>query len=126
MNFGQTLKYLRKKIGLTQKELAEELKLGYSTIGQYELNTREPGFNNLQKIKDYFNVSYDFLLDENQGNKEDIKKIELDIIDLISVLRKNYITINGEQINEKAKEGLIRFLKYYGKENTNGLSKKSK
>lgn len=113
MNFGEKLKQLREKYGLSQQQLADELGLGSSTIGQYETNNREPNFERLALITDFFNVDYNFLLIDEKDDKEVIKKIELDIVDLISILRKNYITVKGKRLSSEAVKGLIQFLENY-------------
>ncbi|MCP1226100.1 helix-turn-helix domain-containing protein [Sebaldella sp. S0638] len=61
-SFGKRLKELRKQKGITQEQLASELKLGVSTVGMYELNAREPNFETLEAIADIFNVDMDWLL----------------------------------------------------------------
>lgn len=62
METGEILKYLRLESDLTQKELAEKLGIGQSTIVGYELGEREAIATNLIKYADFFNVSIDFLL----------------------------------------------------------------
>lgn len=113
MNFGKKLKKLREKFGLSQQQLADALGLGASTIGQYETNSREPNFQRLKLIVDFFNVDYNFLLQDNEDDIKYIKEIELDIVDLVNILRKNYITIDGKKMSEEAVEGLIQFFKHY-------------
>lgn len=61
-NFQSVLKSLRKSNGLTQDELAKILKISRSTIGMYENGSREPDFETLERIADFFNVDTDFLL----------------------------------------------------------------
>ncbi|MCI6511910.1 MAG: helix-turn-helix domain-containing protein [Coprococcus catus] len=61
-NFQNILKALRKAKGLTQDELAKRLEISRSTIGMYEKGAREPDFETLTLIADYFNVDVDFLL----------------------------------------------------------------
>lgn len=61
-DFGQRLKQIRKKRKITQKELAEALNVGQSTIANYENNTRFPGELPLKQLSDYLNVSVDYLL----------------------------------------------------------------
>ncbi|MGQ7776802.1 helix-turn-helix domain-containing protein [Bacillus sp. WC2507] len=60
--FGNIIRDLRKQKGITQKELAQSLQLSESTIGMYERNERQPDYNTLIRIADYFKVSTDFLL----------------------------------------------------------------
>lgn len=61
-SFQNILKALRKSKGLTQDELAKRLEISRSTIGMYEKGAREPDFETLTLIADYFNVDVDFLL----------------------------------------------------------------
>ena len=61
------LKELRRKKDITQEELAKQLQLSPSTIGMYETGRREPDFDTLQMIADYFHVSTDSLLGRNIG-----------------------------------------------------------
>lgn len=60
--FKDVLKGLREEKMLSQKELADELKLGYSTIGMYENGSRMPKYEILEMIADYFNVDMNYLL----------------------------------------------------------------
>lgn len=61
-NFQSVLKLLRKAHGLTQDELAKVLKVSRSAIGMYESGSREPDYETLEIIADYFNVDIDYLL----------------------------------------------------------------
>lgn len=61
-NFQNVFKQLRISSGLTQAEIAEKLKISRSTIGMYETGAREPDFETLEKIADFFNVDIDYLL----------------------------------------------------------------
>ena len=61
-NFQSVLKSLRTSFGLTQEELANRLKVSRSTIGMYESGAREPDYETLEAIADYFNVDIDYLL----------------------------------------------------------------
>ena len=62
--FKKELKRLREEKGLTQAQLARELGVSRSTIGNYEQGIREPDFESLEAIADYFNVSMSILLDD--------------------------------------------------------------
>lgn len=61
-NFQSVLKSLRTAKGLTQDELAKSLKISRSTIGMYESGSREPDYETLESIADFFNVDTDYLL----------------------------------------------------------------
>lgn len=61
-NFQNVFRQLRLSSNLTQNEMAEKIGISRSTIGMYETGAREPDFETLEKIADYFNVDTDFLL----------------------------------------------------------------
>lgn len=61
MDFGSVLKTLRHRSDMTQKCLADVLGVSESTIGMYERGKREPDFEMLEMIADYFNVDMDYL-----------------------------------------------------------------
>lgn len=61
-NFYKVLKSLRTANGMTQDELAQVLKISRSTVGMYEKGDREPDYETLESIADYFNVDIDYLL----------------------------------------------------------------
>ncbi len=53
---------LREEKKLTKKEVAEYLKIDQSTYGKYELGKREPDYEILVKLGDFFEVTTDYLL----------------------------------------------------------------
>ena len=61
-SFSDMLTYLRKRENLSQQELAEKTGLTRSAIGMYETGKREPDFETLEKIADFFNVNMDYLI----------------------------------------------------------------
>ena len=65
-DFKNVFKSLRLKSGLTQQQMADALKLSRSTVGMYENGEREPSFEILETIADYFNVDMNYLI----GNKD--------------------------------------------------------
>lgn len=61
-NFSKVFKDLRKNAKLTQQELASKLGVSRSAIGMYENDEREPDFETLELIADFFNVDMNYLL----------------------------------------------------------------
>ncbi|GED04325.1 helix-turn-helix domain-containing protein [Bacillus atrophaeus] len=53
---------LRKSKKLTQQGLANRLKITRSSLSQYEIGKRQPDYETLKKIADFFEVSTDYLL----------------------------------------------------------------
>lgn len=62
MNFKTRLKQLRKEKNINQRELAKYLKVAPSTISMYENGQREPNFEVLEVLADFFNVDMNYLL----------------------------------------------------------------
>ena len=69
MTFNEMLRKLRTDKGLTQEELAQKTGIGRSAIGMYESGNREPKFEVLETLADFFNVDMNTLLDKNSGTK---------------------------------------------------------
>lgn len=69
INFKDTLIRLRKSRGLTQEDLAKIIGVSRGAIANYEKGIREPSFEMLEKLADYFNVSMSELLDDDQASR---------------------------------------------------------
>ena len=59
---GTKIKELRKEKKLTQKELAEKLKIGQASISEWEKDLYEPTASAIKSLALFFNVSADYLL----------------------------------------------------------------
>ena len=73
MGFSENLRQLRQKVGLKQRELADELGISLRAYQYYELNEREPQLSVLIRMADYFAVSLDELVGRDfpqAGKKE--------------------------------------------------------
>lgn len=66
MKFNEILKELRKRRGITQGDLANELHISKSTICMYELGERYPAYEILLSISELFGVSVDYLLGKEE------------------------------------------------------------
>ena len=71
--FGNMVAALRKEKGMTQRELANEMRISHSSIGLYEQNRREPEYELLCKFADFFNTDIDYLLGRTLKNKKENK-----------------------------------------------------
>ncbi|TFJ93153.1 XRE family transcriptional regulator [Lentibacillus salicampi] len=68
---GKRISYLRKKENLKQEELAQKVNVSKSSIGMYERGERNPDYETLQVLADFFQVSRAYLLgDTNNKNAE--------------------------------------------------------
>ncbi|MEG1264791.1 MAG: helix-turn-helix transcriptional regulator [Clostridia bacterium] len=64
-DFHHNLKALREARGVTQEALADGIGVAKSTISMYEKGNREPNFETLEALADYFNVNLALLLDDH-------------------------------------------------------------
>lgn len=69
--FKDMLKFLRTRDNLSQSELADKLGVAKSTISMYEVGKREPDFETLEAIADFFNVDMNFLLGKEGSENDD-------------------------------------------------------
>lgn len=60
--FSQRLKGLREKSDLSQSQLSSRLNIAKSTLAMYEIGQREPNFDTVIRIANFFDVSVDYLI----------------------------------------------------------------
>lgn len=67
--FSKNLKYCRKNKNLTQAQVAAFFEVDRSTYGKWETGDRMPEMNKMLEIARFFNVSLDFLMDNEKSVK---------------------------------------------------------
>lgn len=92
--FHERFKQLREEKGYSQQMLADKLSISRSTVGMYESGAREPNFELLEEIADFFNVDMDYLI-----GKSTIKR-------KIPVLQKDGIQKESPALTAEEKEFL--------------------
>lgn len=65
MSFSDKIRQSRESKKLTQTELAKLIGVSRQAYATYELGTREPSLETLRKMASVFDVSVDFLLDND-------------------------------------------------------------
>ena len=70
MSLDQKLKTLRIAHHMTQADVAKRLNVACSTIAGYETKSRQPDYERLEKIAEYFQVSIDYLI---RGFTEEVR-----------------------------------------------------
>lgn len=68
MEFKDRLRDLRTQKGYSQVELGKRLGLSNSTISMYERGERQPDYETLDLIADFFNVDVSYLLGKEIGS----------------------------------------------------------
>lgn len=68
MSLGNKILELRKKLNITQEQLAERLNVTRQTISKWELNETSPDIKQAKELSKIFNVSLDELVDNDIKN----------------------------------------------------------
>lgn len=76
MKFSEKLFQLRKKAGMSQEDLAEQLGVSRQAISRWEMGTAMPDAPNLLRISVLFGVSADYLLHDDYQSDNDIPKVK--------------------------------------------------
>lgn len=99
--FSKNLTKLRKRANLTQYQLADKLGFSRGQIANYEQGKREPDYETLGKIADFFDIGIDELLGR-QPKEKDI----FDEADALMFSDKE----GFENLSEEEKEEIKRML----------------
>jgi len=105
MLFGDVLKKIRKEKGITQRELANEMKVSPSAIGLYEQNRREPEYEVLCKFADFFGADLDYLLGRSLHNNKETSEFRNAKDACIYILKskavQKYANYNANNLSDK-------------------------
>ena len=66
MTLDKKLTRLRKKAGLSQAEVSEELDVSRQAVTKWETGQSRPSTENLQSLSKLYNVPLEYLLDESE------------------------------------------------------------
>ncbi len=89
-SFPEVLKQLRKSADYTQEQLAQKLGIKKSRLGMYEIGKRNPDYETLELIADFFNVDMNYLL----GKTNKTTRLEYDVAK--QTIINNYYQLNLE------------------------------
>jgi transcriptional regulator with XRE-family HTH domain len=106
--FGEQLKKLRKLRGISQYDLADRLGFTRGQIANYEQGKRQPDFETLQKIADFFEVSIDDLLGRKINPDYELSKQKTEFI-VKEIVKKYDLDLTEEGIKEKL-EAIIKLV----------------
>ena len=101
MTFSEKIKELRKEKGVNQEIASKEMEMAISSLRNYE-NGRLPDTEQLKKIQNYYNVPYEYLLNDDCMTKK------FDNINISKELGLSDNSINNLRIFKKIKEYNIK------------------
>ena len=99
--FKDKLKYLRKHQELSQAEVAKKLNMNQPRYNRYEMGIYQPDMETLKKIAQLFDVSIDYLL-ENERTLSDAPEL----VDLNNFIISGRYTINSRMPTQKERQML--------------------
>lgn len=103
--FGDRLRELREKSGMTQQQLAERIWVSKAAISNYELYERNPSPEILIKLAKVFHVSTDYLLGiEEERLFLDISGLDDEDILIIKNTAEHLKKKNTQRTRQKEKE----------------------
>lgn len=109
--FSNRLRSLRQERGLTQDELAKSFGISKSTVSMYENGNREPDFETLEMIADFFNVDMNYLLG-NQSEKTTTSVYQPNKTPYLTASEQELLT-NFRQLNEEGQELVLKAARSY-------------
>ena len=98
--FGENLKSLRTKKGLSQTQLATKLWLNKSIISAYENEQRSPSLDVLIKLSYEFNVSMEYLLGIERDKTLDISGLNDEQVTVVNSLVELLRKENKSHLND--------------------------
>lgn len=100
MNFHEKIRLLRNELGLTQEQVSSTIPMGITSLRNYEKD-RLPDTQQLKKLKDFYKVPYEYLLNDECNTREEenlrigeklgISDKCITILKELSLNKKNYI-----------------------------------
>lgn len=98
MLLGDKLSNLRKKSGLSQEEVANNLFVSRQTISKWETGQTVPELSKAKMLSKLYNVSYNYLINDNECSKDmsDIEQIS-DVIDWTKAWSTKYPILDSYQ-----------------------------
>lgn len=99
------LKKIRTNKGLTQTEVANNLKISQQAYANYETGKRQPDQEMLAKIADYFDVSVDYLLGRTDTPKPSSLDEQLSGVDFA-------LWSEAKDMTDSEKQDIINYMKF--------------
>lgn len=111
--FGERLSKLRTEKKMSQAELSARLNIAKSTLAMYETDKREPSFETLERIADFFGVKTDYLItgniEDSSPSEKKVKKDEL----------TNVFFSEWDQADEEKRKRTLDFIRFLKQQDSN-------
>lgn len=118
---GFRIREQRKKMNLTQKQLADKVSVSPQVVSNWERGYTEPSADDISRLSEVLDCPGDYLLGKNVdisvNGKKIISKEERDIAKRMSELRSDLasatgLLFDGEPMSEEARESLLEAMEF--------------
>ncbi len=92
MKLNEKIYQLRKQSNMSQEEVAEKLNISRQALSRWENGSAQPAANNIVEISKLFEVTTDYLLNDEYQSDEDIPAVK-EVKKVNYILRANLIKI---------------------------------
>lgn len=110
---GKKIATLRKEMKLSQYEMAERLGISRGKLANYEQGSRQPDYETLQQIADFFDVTTDYLLGREIVSKNESAKIESNLNDE----QTNLMFDGWLEMSEEQRQEALEFMEFLKSKN---------
>lgn len=110
------MKELRKKRGLSLRELGEQINVNFSHISRLESGKKIPSLEMIQLLADFYNVPPSYFFENEDVDSRDLTDTEEEFMDDLELpieeIRKKYnLTFEGKQLSDEELRGIMTWLK---------------
>ena len=95
MTLGNKIYKQRKKIGLSQEELADKVGVTRQAVSKWETDSMQPTFDNVKLLSTVLEVNIGYFVNSQTANNEGVKEIAIsvnpEIVDNKDVLKKKQV-----------------------------------
>lgn len=116
MQKANKIGYLREKRGITQEQLANMVGISRAALSHYEKGRREPDYDTLSKIADFFKVSIDYLVGRTDNPQMVLDNGVGEFVDALElsneeILKRFSLMIDGRKLTEDEAKRFIAFVR---------------
>jgi transcriptional regulator with XRE-family HTH domain len=116
MKYGNRIAQQRDERKLTQEELARKVGITRASLSHYENNRREPDYETIQRIADFFSVSVDYLMGRTSEPNHTLDSDTRAFVDQLelsdqALLEKFSLMIDGRKLTPEETRRFIAFIR---------------
>lgn len=101
MELSEKIKKLRKQYGLSQQQLADKIDAHVTHISRIETDKYKPSVDFLKKMADVFEVTIDYLIDQNLDDFQEVRIEDKTLAERIRLV---------DTLDEKDKAALLQII----------------